>query len=361
MTLNKKIDILWELDRSTGVKTLQTSWEILGIIHVGIITPSRTGSFTWSIRTPDEIRAFGSGIAVIDAMEEVEDLFQEYLSKYPTLGDGMLTPPVNTTHPSLDGVPAPKEIEPNIRPYLSTVPIKDQLVRTSNPNRFSLFNEKILCGEYLLSIQCNRHTYCSPREDIQDPSKYDSFEFAVMDKNYEFCGKRLFPSKFEYDDVLGYVDENTIQEMANIIKDLPEGYVHPNTKPVEEDEPENEPVEEEKPTGSTKFFFYRQNNSGGSFTSPAKFVIVEAKDADDANRRAEEKGLYFDGSMDCSCCGNRWSEAYGDEGTDMPEIYSTPAKEFTVDSDYFKDDAVIFYADGREEKWVIPVVKRNYE
>lgn len=78
-------------------------------------------------------------------------------------------------------------------------------------------------------------------------------------------------------------------------------------------------------TVETKFYDFNQNNSGGSFDHDATrgighHVIVEATSAQDAVSRAESIGLYFDGSGDCSCCGNRWSEPYG-EGDDVPKIY----------------------------------------
>jgi hypothetical protein len=78
------------------------------------------------------------------------------------------------------------------------------------------------------------------------------------------------------------------------------------------------------------FFTYRQNNSGGSFEEDEKSgigvtVIVEADNADEANARAKDIGLYFDGAGDCECCGYRWSEAYPEEvGDEVPSIYGEP-------------------------------------
>lgn len=72
------------------------------------------------------------------------------------------------------------------------------------------------------------------------------------------------------------------------------------------------------------FFTYRQNNSGGVFTGPARVVVIEAPDAESANAIGETLGLYFDGRGDCNCCGDRWSKAYDDEGTDSPELYGEP-------------------------------------
>lgn len=59
------------------------------------------------------------------------------------------------------------------------------------------------------------------------------------------------------------------------------------------------------------FYTFRQNNSGGAFTSPAINVSVEADSADEANDIAESHGVYFDDDydFDCKCCGQRWYRA----------------------------------------------------
>lgn len=75
----------------------------------------------------------------------------------------------------------------------------------------------------------------------------------------------------------------------------------------------------------TKWFTFRQNNSGGLFDIDKNlnvFVIIEAYDEVHALDRAIEVGIYFDGverGKDCECCGNRWSR-YCDE-SDVPSIY----------------------------------------
>ena len=77
---------------------------------------------------------------------------------------------------------------------------------------------------------------------------------------------------------------------------------------------------------TTKFFHFRQNNSGGSFKvneAVAHNVIIEAYSAKEANARAVEIGIYFNGcdtGADCNCCGDRWSAAWGD-GDASPLIY----------------------------------------
>lgn len=60
------------------------------------------------------------------------------------------------------------------------------------------------------------------------------------------------------------------------------------------------------------FFEFNQNNSGGSFVVNDKVchrVIIEADSKSDAEMKAEELGIYFDGvaaGFDCECCGDRW-------------------------------------------------------
>jgi len=86
-------------------------------------------------------------------------------------------------------------------------------------------------------------------------------------------------------------------------------------------------------TVETKWYLYRQNNSGGVFRAPAINVYVEALNEDHADTRAEELGIYFGGLLDCSCCGDRWStaEEYGGR-EDCPEAikYSMDDAEPTV-------------------------------
>ncbi len=103
------------------------------------------------------------------------------------------------------------------------------------------------------------------------------------------------------------------------------------------------------------FYTYYQNNSGGSWRLDKKRgiahkVIIEADFATEANIRAEEVGLYFDGNGDCSCCGNRWDEHWRDEdGTATPEVYGQPAREYKHDQGW--NSVAIHYKDGRVEQF----------
>ena len=107
-----------------------------------------------------------------------------------------------------------------------------------------------------------------------------------------------------------------------------------------------------KRTIETKFYTFRQNNSGGSFVTDkengiCEYVCIEALNADDANSRAEQKGIYFDGcddGRDCSCCGDRWYRTDDDEGHEVPTLYGTPIED--VEKDWYKNKAFIHYMDG---------------
>ena len=82
-----------------------------------------------------------------------------------------------------------------------------------------------------------------------------------------------------------------------------------------------------------KFFHFSQNNSGGSFDineTVAHHVIIEAHSAKEANARAVDIGIYFNGcdtGADCTCCGDRWSTAWGD-GEATPLLYGNPPEEY---------------------------------
>ena len=63
-----------------------------------------------------------------------------------------------------------------------------------------------------------------------------------------------------------------------------------------------------------KFFIFYQNNSSGHFIKNSdldEYVVIQAENNRDANDKAEDLGIYFDGvrkGIDCECCGDRWNE-----------------------------------------------------
>lgn len=71
------------------------------------------------------------------------------------------------------------------------------------------------------------------------------------------------------------------------------------------------------------FFTFSQNNSGGNFIGP-EYVIVRANNAEEANQKAQDHDVYFDGvseCRDCECCGDRWYPVSEYDATDSPKIY----------------------------------------
>ena len=100
------------------------------------------------------------------------------------------------------------------------------------------------------------------------------------------------------------------------------------------------------------FYHFDQNDSGGRFYNDDRVcihMIIEARHAAEANGRAEDLGIYFDGvenDRDCACCGDRWHQAWG-QGDDEPQIYGHhPA---TYDEQFVKPGKVfcrVFYLDG---------------
>ena len=109
-------------------------------------------------------------------------------------------------------------------------------------------------------------------------------------------------------------------------------------------------------TISTKFYEYLQNNSGGRFSNSEKegiseYVIIEAMNAEHANERAEDIGIYFDGcdsGNDCSCCGDRWYRVDESDGSDVPSIYGKPLTD--VERSAYRDCCFVHYLDGKFEK-----------
>jgi hypothetical protein len=106
----------------------------------------------------------------------------------------------------------------------------------------------------------------------------------------------------------------------------------------------------------SKFYTYRQNNSGGCFDFNYEKgitvnVIIEADSPENADDRAKEIGLYFDGCddwTDCPCCGDRWYHTYEGAGTESPEVYGKPVAEaeYLVTWAEPGKEAAVHYLDG---------------
>lgn len=99
----------------------------------------------------------------------------------------------------------------------------------------------------------------------------------------------------------------------------------------------------------SRFYRYRQNNSGGFLLGPL-VVFIEAFSAEEANALAPVKaGIYFEGGQDCSCCGSRWYEA--DEYEGESEL------DFSNLHHWEPFSCEVYYLDGRHE--IIPM-ERNW-
>ena len=81
------------------------------------------------------------------------------------------------------------------------------------------------------------------------------------------------------------------------------------------------------------YFIFRQNNSGGYFTGPSLYFVVNADDADTANNIAVANGLYFDGKGDCDCCGYRWTPVTSAEATDTLPTITEHDKKYSLADD----------------------------
>lgn len=91
------------------------------------------------------------------------------------------------------------------------------------------------------------------------------------------------------------------------------------------------------------FYNFDQNNSGGVFEGPNN-VIIEADNAEQANYKAEQVGIYFDGvenDIDCDCCGDRWNRQYSDNDGTLSPLNG-------IDPEFYCDEIVIYYKNGHK-------------
>lgn len=83
---------------------------------------------------------------------------------------------------------------------------------------------------------------------------------------------------------------------------------------------------------TTRFWTFKQNNSGGIFDhDPDKgigyAIAVEAVDLDHATARARKIVEIYPASYDCPCCGERWSLwVWPEDGEEVPELYGQPIR-----------------------------------
>ena len=84
-------------------------------------------------------------------------------------------------------------------------------------------------------------------------------------------------------------------------------------------------------------YSFRQNNSGGFYCQPAKYIIVSgASDSEHATEIAMQAGMYLQGvaaGSDCSCCGDRWNGVSNEFDT-VEDAIRTANDWDTSDNDY---------------------------
>jgi hypothetical protein len=94
----------------------------------------------------------------------------------------------------------------------------------------------------------------------------------------------------------------------------------------------------------SKFYCFRQNNSGGQFIGE-RDLIIEAESAEEANEIALDNGVYFDGveeSIDCDCCGDRWYrvEEHECDVRDFPHVWGNPVEKSNCSYKIIKKEQV---------------------
>lgn len=121
------------------------------------------------------------------------------------------------------------------------------------------------------------------------------------------------------------------------------------------------------------FFEFKQNNTGGSFEvneMVCNRVVIEAENAEEANRIAMDMGIYFDGvagGLDCGCCGDRWyPQDKEEEGNTYPMEYGR--KTFKTPEEHYQSlankygwttpDIRIYYADGKTVSEIVSKGRR---
>lgn len=101
-----------------------------------------------------------------------------------------------------------------------------------------------------------------------------------------------------------------------------------------------------------RWWAYHQNNSGGYFITDekvAEYVFVQARDAAEAQTRADAIFDEDDRRVYCSCCGERWYGPNEDEGTAQPMIYETSIYDVTPHT--FCTECRLHFFDGSVEKY----------
>lgn len=108
------------------------------------------------------------------------------------------------------------------------------------------------------------------------------------------------------------------------------------------------------------FYSFQQTSSGGTtvLTSDlSKWVIIEAGNAEEANKRANEIGIYFCGvrnGADCSCCGDRWKPVSPKDECPVPLIDSVTNPSYYSSLNIHQGSyCIIHYENGIKLEFVV--------
>ena len=96
------------------------------------------------------------------------------------------------------------------------------------------------------------------------------------------------------------------------------------------------------------FYRFHQNNSRGIFKEPAKLIIIEADNIEEAQQRfLSIDGAYFDYNflIDCQCCGTRWDSGIEIDDEEELNRYIKPSEDNWVTFDPHIPRLMIVYKD----------------
>ena len=80
------------------------------------------------------------------------------------------------------------------------------------------FGSHSVIGNHVLSVQCGEMNYCTPRENLDSPSNFSSFEIAIWkhDGSQEWVTGQFIDTD---DDVAGWVSRDEITKVIQKLKD----------------------------------------------------------------------------------------------------------------------------------------------
>jgi hypothetical protein len=86
------------------------------------------------------------------------------------------------------------------------------------PHPLGGFGSHTEINGHVLSVQCSQRNYCDPREDLDSPEDYASFEIAIWEAtgDKEWCTQRFTDID---DEVIGWISREEIEEIIEKILD----------------------------------------------------------------------------------------------------------------------------------------------